>query len=140
MMDNIEKVIMLDYAFTNTMKSTDKSIDKWKGIIKGTNGDKGTGNCPLCDQFFMRSLCRDCPVHAVTGKGGCIGSPYENWMKTVTPTGFADLECDFPFFANTKEKIKAANHELSFLYEVRLFWINRHNAVKTSARALFSNK
>jgi hypothetical protein len=63
-----------------TLEALKGSIAKWEGIAAGTIGDKGTDNCPLCQEFY-RHGCRGCPIRENTGYSECTGSPYEEWLN-----------------------------------------------------------
>lgn len=56
------------------------SIRKWEKIVAGTEGDEGTHNCPLCQEFY-RQECVGCPVYERTGHAACDGSPYQDWAS-----------------------------------------------------------
>ena len=60
------------------------SIRKWVKIVNGTGRDKGPDNCPCCEIWFNKQprLCVGCPIHQVTGKVGCSGTPYQEYIKT----------------------------------------------------------
>jgi len=69
-----------------TLRALRGAIAKWKGIVAGTQGDKGTRNCSLCKQFYRnddRLGCRGCPVRAATQRDYCLGSPHERWRQRM---------------------------------------------------------
>jgi len=66
-----------------TREALRKSIEKWEAIARGEREDGGAEDCALCGlfevDFEIPSLCSGCPVAERTGKGGCAGTPYEEW-------------------------------------------------------------
>jgi hypothetical protein len=66
-----------------TLTALKGSIEKWKGIVAGTEEDKGRLNCPLCHLFNpiqgKSKHCEGCPVMEQSGERGCCGTPYEKW-------------------------------------------------------------
>lgn len=58
------------------LKALKGSIKKWDNIVKGTGGDEGTQNCPLCQ---LDGFCKECPVKLSTGRQCCRRTPYTSW-------------------------------------------------------------
>ena len=96
-----------------TLKAIDESIEKWKRIVHFSGVDLRANNCSLCRMF---EDCCDCPIFQYNGTG-CESAPYKIWFNYSVSTGYK--------FTHDKKSAILANLELSFLYEVRLFWINR---------------
>lgn len=90
-----------------TLEALRGSIAKWKAIADGTGSDMGGKNCPLCVMFAKTKECRGCPVFEHTGRIGCLGSPWNDWMELHTT--------DYPWKATGPNKKKAARAELKFL-------------------------
>ena len=90
------------------LEALDASIVHWKDKLANPLGVRiGRTKCPLCRLYNERfDGCNLCPIAIMTGKDYCKNTPY-NQARTY--------------------RIRAINRELSFLYEVRLFWINRMN-------------
>ena len=80
------------------------SIEKWKGIVAGTEEDLGAINCPLCTMFLTTKRCRGCPVYEATGWPGCVASPYMDYMRHARSIPGA-----------SERKQAAAEAELAFL-------------------------
>jgi hypothetical protein len=77
-----------------TLAALRGSIDKWRGIAEGTESDCGPANCPLCREFFYKTLrCCGCPVMEKTGKANCIGTPYVDWDDLLDSIA-ADVDLD----------------------------------------------
>lgn len=70
------------------------SIAKWEGIVAGIAHDEGPLNCPLCQMFHRRTMCRGCPVMDRTGQDSCKGTPYDNYDRDLNPA-WAQAEVDF---------------------------------------------
>jgi len=69
-----------------TLAALNGSIRKWKKIVEGTEVDRGTDNCPLCQMFHRRriafqrdSACDGCPVKNKSGEMYCESTPYIEW-------------------------------------------------------------
>lgn len=95
-----------------TLAALKGSIEKWEKIVAGTGGDDGADNCPLCQLFNndeTEEMCAGCPVAKKTGLDGCSGTPYPDWGEH-----FRGI-LRYPFVADTKEKVAAAEAELAFL-------------------------
>lgn len=115
-----------------TLVIIDGTIDKWKDIIFRKGKDDGTDNCPLCDKFFFndsgdveKDICEYCPIHIFNHIiGGCGDTPWINWYNSHRDVRRVDR---YPMSARNQYEINFANLELSFLYELRLWWINRMN-------------
>lgn len=118
-----------------TLTAIDGSVDKWKKIVFKNGEDKGMANCPLCIEFLNKSNeCIGCPVfrfiqntkvvfhrHIVPPSAeGCVYTPWIAWKN-------AHVWAHTQMVARSQKEINLANLELSFLYEVRLWWINRIN-------------
>lgn len=92
-----------------TVLAIKRGIQKWQAIVQGRKADSGTIDCALCEEFLKHS-CVGCPVYERTGKAGCADAPYETeWAPLIAQGGSR--------FADTPEKVKAANAVLKFLYE-----------------------
>ena len=83
------------------------SIEKWQKIVDGTGEDKGSDNCPLCQEFRYRYRCHGCPVFSQTGQIGCRGTPYDDYesaednhdtdgRRAVAKAELAFLKCLLP--------------------------------------------
>ncbi len=95
-----------------TLKALNGSIAKWRRIAAGKGVDKGTTNCPLCQEFYnFQTNCKGCPVSTRTGLGFCGGSPYTTWTTTEAS--------DWERPAKTAEEKKLAQAELDFLISLR---------------------
>ena len=94
-----------------TLQALQGSIEKWQQIVDSTEAeDKEVDNCPLCGMFWNRG-CRGCPVSAVTGRSGCIGSPYAEWSAhTNSHAASPARRCP-----GCKECLRLARAELAFL-------------------------
>lgn len=68
-----------------TKEALEGSIAKWQAIVDKTGFDEGFKNCPLCEKFMENDkglrLCSGCPVSNLTGMIGCIGTPYNSWIR-----------------------------------------------------------
>jgi len=89
-----------------TLKALEGSIKKWKKIVAGTEKDKSTTNCPLCQEF---KNCKGCPVNLKT-HSSCEDSPYDKW---VDHQDTFHLEKDDKVHCPTCKKL--AQEELNFL-------------------------
>ena len=70
---------------TKTLKALKGSIKKWENIVLGKGQNLGADNCPLCKVFLTRNRpCVGCPVRTKTGKVGCGGTPYEDFIRHPT--------------------------------------------------------
>ena len=70
-----------------TLKALKESIKKWEKIVAGKGGDRGGGNCALCE-LFAEEGCIDCPVYIKTGKCDCSDTPYVEWHDHQTNNHF----------------------------------------------------
>lgn len=130
----------------------DKSIEKWKGIVFHDQEDHGTDDCPLCKLFHPNNIygldtsemgkwsCKGCPIEQYTGKSGCDRTPYHYFytrgsILTIKGNYICDSHAEgsilrqlstYDRYQNYRKYIAAANHMLSFLYELRLWYINTH--------------
>jgi len=98
-----------------------KSIGKWKAILKGNKGDKGSHNCPLCKLFHGLNTCIDCPVYLYSGFKYCNETPHAEWVRhhelkhnNVFLGKGSMAECD------TCKNI--ASSEIDFLRDVLVNW------------------
>jgi len=66
-----------------TLQAIQGSIEKWEGIVAGTEVDKGTDNCPLCEKYYRKRWleCTGCPVKLKVKAELCESTPYDNWLK-----------------------------------------------------------
>lgn len=69
------------------------SIEKWQKIVEafriaerdGSYPDyeeEGIADCPLCQKFNLvgqGTSCAGCPIAEDKGRGGCRGTPYDEW-------------------------------------------------------------
>jgi hypothetical protein len=69
-----------------TLKALKESIEHWKRLAKGTEGeDYGGPECALCKKFNhfvnenipLEDSCKGCPVFQKTGEKYCRDTPYE---------------------------------------------------------------
>ena len=96
------------------------SVKKWEGIVKRTDIDHGTLNCPLCQRYnYSRattgeSRCKGCPVYKKVGADGCLFTPYEEWEDHFSKD---HNEHSVPRFLHEdcKTCLKLARKELRFL-------------------------
>ena len=96
--------------------TTDKVIEKWKGIVQADLGINGTSNhCAYCEVYGCDGDNTNlCPIIKATGQDCCDNG----WTKWAMATEWGK-------YSNTKSKV-LANHFLSKLYEVRLELINQY--------------
>lgn len=106
--------------FKQSLNAIDGSINKWKRIVHFLGQDKGCNNCSLCIEYVDSDsiACVNCPIYLYSGYDYCSNSPYMIWSE--------DYHDNNDGRAITREEIACANMMLSFLYEVRLFWINNY--------------
>lgn len=72
-----------------TINSLTESIEKWDGIIFGSETDFGQMNCSCCQSYLefntepeeFNDRCNECPIYKYTGREMCAGTPYEKWLK-----------------------------------------------------------
>lgn len=63
-----------------TREALEGSIEKWRGIVAGTEIDRGATNCPLCIMFNDEdAVCDGCPVKERTGFDQCRNTPYDDY-------------------------------------------------------------
>lgn len=88
----------------------EKSIEKWDGIVKGTEQDLGGANCECCRQFYC---CVYCPVANFANNAGCDNTPYRNFSTFYSERFLSEVatcaQADF---------INCAEAERDFLKEV----------------------
>jgi hypothetical protein len=89
---------------------------KWTKLAKNPRIDEP--GCLLCkiaaqESEFMQSTCSACPIMRVSGRGGCINTPYDKWDE-LTDSGRYVL---------TEELQAAAWDEIAFLYDVKIYCI-----------------
>jgi hypothetical protein len=71
------------------------SIEKWIGIVKGTEVDRGSDNCPLCALYTVNdggAEWLDCPSCLIGSQGEdyivCgLATPYPGWRRKCFPVG-----------------------------------------------------
>ena len=56
------------------------SIKKWQDIIAGNDGDKGSINCSLCQQY-LNDGCIGCVVQRDANQSFCYGTPFREWFN-----------------------------------------------------------
>jgi len=102
------------------LEAIDKSIRKWQTIVNTGCDDGGTSNCGLCQLMIKQHgyvSCTDCPaIKYVAMRDGTIG--YGSYIMDACGCGetpWSDIGCNLDL-----DYQRLANHELSFLYEVRL--------------------
>ena len=95
----------------------DLSIKKWPEIVFELAEDGGRTDCPLCNMYWDNS-CASCPIQGFTQKEDCRLTPYTN---------FRIMHFINDVRGTTKDRVVAANWMLSFLYEIRLWYINQVN-------------
>jgi hypothetical protein len=61
-----------------TLKALNGSIEHWRRIAAGEEGEQSTTNCPLCQAFNAEESCTDCPAEKRPG-GLCYDTPYGEW-------------------------------------------------------------
>lgn len=78
-----------------------RTIADWLAAHPGQTLDNGDGDtCALCqlhhrNNFPKVCCCDSCPVYAATGKPGCKGTPYENYVLGIRPLAAARDEVEF---------------------------------------------
>ena len=83
-----------------TLKALRGSIRKWEHIATGHETDKGSTNCPLCQEFMYRNrTCHGCPVSERTSKASCSDTPYDKFQVITYSenrelTGIDDVPSD----------------------------------------------
>lgn len=90
-----------------TLVALQLSIQKWEGIVAGTEVDRGADNCALC-AAFTHPYCRGCPVRKAVANWGCEDTPYEEWNRLTRSQGHVRK-------AETDAQRAAAQAELDFL-------------------------
>ena len=97
----------------HALRALDDSIAHWERLrdckTKKELDDEGVGGvaCALCLQFQVNSQCTECPVHLVTGKQLCVGTPYVDAFSAY-------------MYGSLDEFRAAAKVELGFLITVKL--------------------
>jgi len=85
-----------------TAYALELSIKKWEDLAQDKDIEyEGSETCALC-QVYSKA-CEDCPVCQKTGKDGCAGSPYEDYLD------------DDP----AEKRKKVARRQLRFLKSLR---------------------
>lgn len=96
------------------------SIRKWEAILKGTGGDKGPKNCPLCKMYFYKyDVCRGCPVMEQTGQPFCRHTPYSSWQDNLQKGE------PFPYMADSSYRKALARDEVRFLKRLRTWYLKK---------------
>lgn len=101
---------------SRTREALEGSIRKWQKIVDGTQGCRGATNCELCQVFLNADAkfpCQGCPVRERSGRFGCRGTPYIDWIAEF------DWKSKWPRYANTPARLEAAKAELAFLISLR---------------------
>ena len=92
--------------------SLNASIRKWQAIVgwleegREVNSCGHCATCALCQYDIVKAngtCTTSCPVGVKTRKGGCYGTPYDDWEDTFEPY----------------EKLAAAKAEVAFLESLR---------------------
>lgn len=109
-----EEVNVKDFRQTQ-LRALEQSIEKWKKVVFEGKEEKGRYDCECCMVF---DDCFNCPIHEYTGRPGCYNTPYIKWVTVFLKSNFEPI----PKVAVTVKEKALANHELSFLYEVR-YWL-----------------
>jgi hypothetical protein len=98
-----------------------ESIEHWKRVVKNPLGEEtGIRACALCLMFFVNPKdysCKGCPVHRVTRRPGCGGTPYQDFVNAK------DDYLDGVSGVTVDVLRAAAQEELDFL--VRACWEKR---------------
>lgn len=94
---------------TTQKEALDISIEKWMQIVDRLNKELlvhqegGGATCGLCMLYcFDFRNCSMCPVKIKTGKAGCVGSPYENWIDDES---LESAEAELEFLLNLKKEL-----------------------------------
>ena len=97
-----------------TLEALEGSIKKWTAIVRSTKAkDRGMVNCPLCRLFIGNYLCcLSCPVQKETGREGCKGSPYMNWLEHMQRIHSLS---DYSRHKDCSDCLRLAKAELEFL-------------------------
>jgi acyl carrier protein len=108
-------------TFASGQESTDYRVllltrtieQKWMPISRGERAEVGRGDCYLCKAFYgvLAGNCFACPIYSITREHVCYGTPYGAWSRQF-PNGETR-------FADTEEKVKAAQAMIAFLESVR---------------------
>ena len=104
-----------------TLRALNKSIDeKWEPLSRGVGVDMSDKNCALCIRFNPWDCTREtqngvetCPVDLANGGNGCIGTPYEHFIR-VARLG----DGGFRYATNRKSRAAAAK-ERDFLISLK---------------------
>lgn len=116
---------------TIVLGGIDGSISKWKCIAHDRQIDYGYIDCPLCNLFNKSDTdidkCVGCPIYDHTSEIYCSGTPYSNWTKYQHISHMAYKQPFGHMCVKDAYSQALANHMLSFLYVVRLDYINSLN-------------
>ena len=116
------------------LKALQASIAHWEQVVRDPKNTKvGEDSCALCARYSNLN-CSGCPVHAKTGRLGCGGTPFGNFvcaLRTGVTTSnlrtFAQDELDFlksllPALPKAEEDLKTqaeAIREIKTLSNIR---------------------
>lgn len=104
-----------------TLAALKGSIAKWEGIVAGTHVDHGALDCPLCAMFLIEkpeiSACKGCPISERTGRYGCCGTPYYEFMRLEARNLDDDTPID-PANPDHALALAAAQAMLAFLKDL----------------------
>lgn len=103
------------YTQERQLYALDVSISKWKSIVYNNGRDLGSLNCCCCNYF---PNCVLCPISEYVQTGCCFNTPYIEWGHYFNANGLKR-----PMIVTDAITRTLANHELSFLYEVRRWLI-----------------
>lgn len=92
------EIVEFENPNQKTLEAIEGSIKKWEDIIGGYERNCGYHNCPLCHKFHSvfvpQNYCEACPIKQVTGKSGCLRTPYCDYEETPS-TSNAEAELEF---------------------------------------------
>ena len=118
----------MNYDQATEIEAIQQAIQKWEGICMGCNIDSGINNCALCLKYLDNTdNCTACPICKVTGREGCLGTPYSPWAYSFKykPGSLLGIQHGIRKKANASN-IHLAIAELEFLYGVLELTINEY--------------
>jgi len=116
---------MTEIKSTQEIKETiADSIKKWTLIYDGAGIDEGPHNCPLCKMFWPS--CVNCPVEEYSGKIGCLGTPYEEWIRHQESVHQVSVHQETEKRIHCGHCAKHAKDEINFLEEVLEWYEEKH--------------